>query len=171
LRKRPSRNWHFCRYTTETFFFDRNFSNSFVNVIKSDTYSVCLFNIPSNHFVFKGVWETDRLSVTIGLLRLLLIRPIAPMLPRHLAPNKGVDRNPKISLLCINRNIFKKCQSKRQDNSWSFYYFCLFFLLINISNNSFVNRIRTTRFLDRKFLLFYIREWIEGIKQFFFKDV
>ncbi len=29
----------------------------------------------------------------------LFMRQIAPMTPRHLAPNKGADINPKISLL------------------------------------------------------------------------
>ncbi len=41
--------------------------------------------------------------------------------------------------------------------------------MINIVNNSFVTRVRTSRFWERKFILFYIQEPIHVFRQFFLK--
>ncbi len=49
-----------------------------------------------------------------------------------------------------------------------FFQFLKIFKLINIVNNSFVTRIRTTRFLEQKLILFYIQEPIDVFRQLFF---
>jgi hypothetical protein len=42
--------------------------------------------------------------------------------------------------------------------------------MINIANNSFETRVRTTRFLKRKFFKICIQEQIDVFTHFFFKD-
>jgi len=46
----------------------------------------------------------------------LFMRQIVHMTPRH-TPNKGVDINPKISVLYIYRIIEKYTWSRREDNT------------------------------------------------------